>query len=79
MVEVIKELRKLIKERKEEEQWRCQLLQMPLNFEALEHLANKYKDREIEVDIAGGNKIIIRNKDDTVAPTFRDKFIASRQ
>lgn len=56
-------MRALIKERRDEEKYRAQLMKMPLNFEALDYLASKYKDRKITVQIEGNNFITIEPKD----------------
>lgn len=75
LIEIIKQLRALYKEKKEEEMYRAQLMKMPLNFEALEHLVSKYSNKKITVNIEGGNSIVIEPKDnETSYKSFRDKF-----
>lgn len=56
-------MRALIKEQKEEEKYRAQLMKMPINYDALDHLANKYKDRKITVQVEGNAVITIEPKD----------------
>lgn len=81
MIELIKELRALIKERKQEEAYRAQLMKMPLNFEALEHLASKYRDRKITVQIEGNASITIEPVVNNAAkvPSFRERFEAAHK
>lgn len=76
LLEVIKELIVLTKEKRKEEAYRAQLMKMPLNFECLEHLASKYKDRKITVQIEGNASITIEpNKNsNTTVKSFREKF-----
>lgn len=79
ILEIIKELSKLIAEKKEEEKYRAQLLRMPLNFEALEHLASKYKDRKITVQIEGNTTITIEPKiNENKYKSFKDSFFEAR-
>ena len=77
LIEIIKELIVLTKEKRKEEAYRAQLMKMPLNFEALEYLASKYKDRKITVQIEGNASITIEpndNKNNTTVKSFREKF-----
>lgn len=77
LLETIKELIALTKEKRKEEAYRAQLMKMPLNFECLEHLASKYKDRKITVQIEGNASITIEpndNKNNTTVKSFREKF-----
>lgn len=76
LLEIIKQMRALIKEKRDEEKYRAQLMKMPLNFEALDYLANKYKDRKITVQIEGNNFITIEPKDvnESKYKSFQDKF-----
>lgn len=75
MLEILKELTKLYKEKKQEEKYRTQLLKMPLNFELLEHLATKYKDRKITVAISGGDTIIIEPQEQKQQyKSFKQRF-----
>lgn len=79
ILEVIKELHKLIVEKKEEEKYRAQLMTMPLNFEALEHLASKYRDRKITVQIEGNTTITIEPKaNENKYKSFKDSFFEAR-
>lgn len=73
MLEILKELLKIYKVRKEEAKYRAELLKMPLNFEALEHLVQKYRDRTITITIAGGNTIKIEHKEET-RKSFREQW-----
>lgn len=84
MLEIIKELITLVKEKKKEEAYRAQLVKMPLNFEALEYLASKYKDKKITVQIEGNNSITIEpinsnNAANNKVPSFREKFEAAHK
>lgn len=76
LLEIIKQLRALYKEKKEEEKYRAQLMKMPLNFEALDYLANKYKDRKITVQIEGNAVITIEPKDvnESKYKSFSERF-----
>lgn len=77
LLEVIKELIVLTKEKRKEEAYRAQLMKMPLNFEALDYLASKYKDRKITVQVEGNASITIEpndNKNSTTVKSFREKF-----
>lgn len=77
LIETIRELIVLTKEKRKEEAYRAQLMKMPLNFEALEYLASKYKDRKITVQIEGNASITIEpndNKNNTTVKSFREKF-----
>lgn len=76
ILEVLKELRETIKEKKQEEAYRAQLIKMPFNFEALEYLASKYKDRKITVNIQGGHSIVIEPlvNVDKSSKSFRQRF-----
>ena len=77
LLETIKELITLTKEKRKEEAYRAQLMKMPLNFEALEYLASKYKDRKIIVQVDGNASITIEpsdNKNNTTVKSFREKF-----
>lgn len=76
-LEIIKELIVLTKEKRKEEAYRAQLMKMPLNFECLEYLASKYKDRKITVQVEGNASITIEpndNKNNTTVKSFREKF-----
>ena len=77
LIEIIKELITLTKEKRKEEAYRAQLMKMPLNFEALDYLASKYKDRKITVQVEGNASITIepnKNKNNTTVKSFREKF-----
>ena len=77
LLELIKELITLVKEKRKEEVYRAQLMKMPLNFEALDYLASKYKDRKITVQVEGNASITIEpndNKNNTTVKSFREKF-----
>ena len=77
LVEIIKELIILTREKRKEEAYRAQLMKMPLNFEALDYLASKYKDRKITVQVEGNASITIEpndNKNNTTVKSFREKF-----
>lgn len=77
LLETIKELITLTKEKRKEEAYRAQLMKMPLNFEALDYLASKYKDRKITVQVEGNASITIEpndNKNNTTVKSFREKF-----
>ncbi len=79
LIETIRELIVLTKEKRKEEAYRAQLMKMPLNFEALEYLASKYKDRKITVQVEGNASITIEPNDDknnTTVKSFREKFEA---
>lgn len=79
ILEIIKELHKLTVEKKEEEKYRAQLMKMPLNFEALEHLAAKYRDRKITVQLEGNTTITIEPKsNDSKYKSFKDSFFEAR-
>lgn len=81
MIEIIRELIALVKEKKQEEAYRAQLMKMPLNFEALEYLASKYKDRKITVQIEGNASITIEPMVNNAAkvPSFRERFEAAHK
>lgn len=81
MIEIIRELVTLVKEKKQEEAYRAQLMKMPLNFEALEYLASKYKDRKITVQIEGNASITIEPMVNNAAkvPSFRERFEAAHK
>lgn len=81
IIEIIKQLRSLIKEQKEEEKYRAQLLKMPLNFEALDYLASKYKDKKITVQIEGNNLITIEPKDvnENKYKSFKERYKEAHQ
>lgn len=81
MMEIIRELVTLVKEKKQEEAYRAQLMKMPLNFEALEYLASKYKDRKITVQIEGNASITIEPMVNNAAkvPSFRERFEAAHK
>lgn len=77
LIEIIKELIILTREKRKEEVYRAQLMKMPLNFEALDYLASKYKDRKITVQVEGNASITIEpndNKNSTTVKSFREKF-----
>lgn len=77
LIEIIRELITLTKEKRKEEVYRAQLMKMPLNFEALDYLASKYKDRKITVQVEGNASITIEpndNKNNTTVKSFREKF-----
>lgn len=76
MLEIIKELIVLTKEKKMEKAYRAQLMKMPLNFEALEYLASKYRDRKITVQVEGNASITIEpaNSNSVAVKSFREKF-----
>lgn len=74
MMEIVKELLKLWKIRKEEAAYRAQLMKMPLNFEALEHLVKRYPDKKITVLIDGGNQIVIEPTQPERRQSFRERF-----
>lgn len=76
LLEIIKELIVLTKEKIKEESYRAQLMKMPLNFEALDYLASKYSDRKITVQVEGNASITIEpnNKNNTTVKSFREKF-----
>ena len=76
LLETIRELIILTREKKMEKAYRAQLMKMPLNFECLEHLASKYSDRKITVQIEGNASITIEpnNKNNTTVKSFREKF-----
>lgn len=76
LIEIIKELITLTREKKMEESYRAQLMKMPLNFEALDYLASKYSDRKITVQVEGNASITIEpnNKNNTAVKSFREKF-----
>lgn len=77
LLEIIKELITLTKEKRKEEAYRAQLMKMPLNFEALDYLASKYSDRKITVQVEGNASITIEpndNKNNTTVKSFREKF-----
>lgn len=77
MLEIIRELIVLTKEKRMEKAYRAQLMKMPLNFECLEHLASKYKDRKITVQIDGNASITIEpndSKNNATVKSFREKF-----
>ena len=59
-----------------EKAYRAQLMKMPLNFEALEYLASKYKDKKITVQVEGNASITIEpsNVNNTTVKSFREKF-----
>lgn len=81
LLEIIKQMRALIREQKEEEKYRAQLMKMPLNFEALDYLANKYKDRKITVQVEGNAVITIEPKDvnETKYKSFSDRYKEAHQ
>lgn len=76
LLETIRELITLTKEKRKEEAYRAQLMKMPLNFEALDYLASKYSDRKITVQVEGNASITIEpNKNsNTTVKSFREKF-----
>lgn len=76
MLEIIKELIELTKEKNKEKAYRLQLMKMPINFEALEYLASKYRDRKITVQIEGNASITIEpaNANNATVKSFREKF-----
>ena len=76
LLETIRELIVLTKEKRKEEAYRAQLMKMPLNFEALDYLASKYSDRKITVQVEGNASITIEpNKNNnTTVKSFREKF-----
>lgn len=76
MLEIIKELIALTKEKNKEKAYRLQLMKMPINFEALEYLASKYRDRKITVQIEGNASITIEpaNANNATVKSFREKF-----
>lgn len=76
MLEIIKELIELTKEKNKEKAYRLQLMKMPVNFEALEYLASKYRDRKITVQIEGNASITIEpaNANNATVKSFREKF-----
>ena len=76
LLETIRELIVLTKEKRKEEAYRAQLMKMPLNFEALDYLASKYSDRKITVQVEGNAAITIEpNKNNnTTVKSFREKF-----
>lgn len=76
LLETIKELIVLTKEKRMEKAYRAQLMKMPLNFEALDYLASKYSDRKITVQVEGNASITIEpNKNNnTTVKSFREKF-----
>ena len=81
MLEIIRELIVLTKEKKKEEAYRAQLMKMPLNFEALDYLASKYKDKKITVQVEGNASITIEPIVNNAAkiPSFREKFEAAHK
>lgn len=76
MLEIIKELIELTREKNKEKAYRLQLMKMPVNFEALEYLASKYRDRKITVQIEGNASITIEpaNANNATVKSFREKF-----
>lgn len=76
MLEIIKELIELTREKNKEKAYRLQLMKMPINFEALEYLASKYRDRKITVQIEGNASITIEpaNANNATVKSFREKF-----
>ena len=76
LLETIRELVVLTKEKRKEEAYRAQLMKMPLNFEALDYLASKYSDRKITVQVEGNASITIEPniKNNTTVKSFREKF-----
>lgn len=76
MLEIIKELIELTREKNKEKAYRLQLMKMPLNFEALSYLAEKYSDRKITVQVEGNASITIEplNKNVATVKSFREKF-----
>lgn len=76
MLEIIRELIVLTREKRMEKAYRAQLMKMPLNFEALEYLASKYKDKKITVQVEGNASITIEpsNVNNTTVKSFREKF-----
>lgn len=82
LLEILRELRQTIKERKQEEAFRAQLMKMPLNYDALEHLANKYKDRKITISIEGGHTITLEPRNvngEGGFKTFKEKYEAAHK
>ena len=80
LLEIIREFRETIKEKKEEERARAQLVKMPFNFEALEFLVNKYGNKKITVKIEGGNTIEIEPFVKSAATqSFRAQFDAAHK
>ena len=76
LLEIIRELITLTKEKRKEEAYRAQLMKMPLNFECLDYLASKYADKKITVQVDGNASITIEpNKNNTTTvKSFREKF-----
>lgn len=80
LLETIKELITLVKEKRKEEAYRAQLMKSQLNVDAFEYMLKRVDanpDLVIELQMDGGNKITIKrenNKNNTTVKSFREKF-----
>ena len=80
LLDVIKEITALTKEKLKEETYRAQLMKSQLNVDAFEYMLKRVdasSDLIIELQIDGGNKITIKrenNKNNTTVKSFREKF-----
>ena len=80
LLEIIKELITLTKEKRKEEAYRAQLMKSQLNVDAFEYMLKRVDanpDLVIELQMDGGNKITIKrenNKNNTTVKSFREKF-----
>ena len=80
LLEIIKELITLTREKRKEEAYRAQLMKSQLNVDAFEYMLKRVdasSDLVIELQMDGGNKITIKrenNKNNTTVKSFREKF-----
>lgn len=80
LLDVIKEITALTKEKLKEEAYRAQLMKSQLNVDAFEYMLKRVdasSDLVIELQMDGGNKITIKrenNKNNTTVKSFREKF-----
>lgn len=79
MLEIIKELIELTKEKNKEKAFRAQLMKSQLNVDIFEYMLRRVdasSDLVIELQMEGGNKITIK-RDSKEVPrikSFREKF-----
>lgn len=80
LLDVIKEITALTKEKIKEKAYRTQLMKSQLNVDAFEYMLKRVdasSDLVIELQMDGGNKITIKrenNKNNTTVKSFREKF-----
>lgn len=74
IIEVIKQMRQLIKEQTALNKYKAQLLTMPLNIEALQAIVDNSRDKEIVVECKDFHMVIRPYQQYQPQPSFKTRY-----